>query len=368
MSFLVDAELVELLRLPVLDNLVFPLVPSLVAAHRGADRPAPGYRLARHAAQGGWTLTTLRRRPARRTPPGARPADAVQVRRYLRLLAGLRALRRDAQAGPLLPARARGEHHLACALPGRDRDLGAEEQLVLAIGPAGRRRQRRRCTPEASRNGDQHGGPQGAAPDPGRGPGGGPDLAGRALPSPRRACGRPSAPPSPSRRTPPPPQRRHPAPAGAVSELRQRVIAELAAAGLAPLHRLGQNFMVDGGALSRAGRGPGRGALGQRVWSRSAPAPACSPSACSPPAARVLAVELDRGLHALLQASLVPRGLELVHGDCLASKSVLHPAIAAFAAAGPWRLGANLLPYDVALPALLNAVAAAAPARGHGTP
>jgi 16S rRNA (adenine1518-N6/adenine1519-N6)-dimethyltransferase len=139
-----------------------------------------------------------------------------------------------------------------------------------------------------------------------------------------------------------------------MSELRQRVIAELAAAGLAPLHRLGQNFMVDAGALTglttalgaAPGQrvveiGPGTGLLTERLLE----------AGCT-----VLAVELDRGLHALLQAALVPRGLQLVHGDCLASKSVLHPAIAAFAAAGPWRLGANL-PYDVALPALLNAVA-----------
>jgi 16S rRNA (adenine1518-N6/adenine1519-N6)-dimethyltransferase len=79
----------------------------------------------------------------------------------------------------------------------------------------------------------------------------------------------------------------------------------------------------------------------------------------------MLAVELDRGLHGFLEQRFATelvtttasgeRRFTLVHGDCLASKSRLHPAIEAFAAA-PWRLGANL-PYDVALPVILNAAA-----------
>ncbi len=127
-SFLVDPELVELLRLPVLDNLVLPLVPSLVErieVQTGRSR----YRLARSVA--GWTLATLGP-DGQPDAAGARPADAVQVRRYLRLLAGLRAARSDAQAGPLLPAELAAS--IICVLPGRDRDVGAEEQLVLAVG------------------------------------------------------------------------------------------------------------------------------------------------------------------------------------------------------------------------------------------
>lgn len=140
--------------------------------------------------------------------------------------------------------------------------------------------------------------------------------------------------------------------------LKQQVLADLAAGGLSPLHRLGQNFMIDEHALAcllselavTTGTrvvevGPGTGILTTRLLE----------AGCT-----VLAVELDRGMAQLLSASLVPRGLTLVHGDCLENKNTLHPAICSFATQ-PWRLGANL-PYDVALPVLLNAAALVAPA------
>lgn len=145
-----------------------------------------------------------------------------------------------------------------------------------------------------------------------------------------------------------------------LKSLKQRLLEDLAAGGLAPLHRLGQNFMIDEHALAALTDelgaapgmrvvevGPGTGSLTERLLERG----------CA-----VLAVEIDKGLCALLTRTLVPRGLTLVHGDCLASKSRLHPAIEAFASASggsgaaPWRLGANL-PYDVALPVVLNAAA-----------
>lgn len=144
----------------------------------------------------------------------------------------------------------------------------------------------------------------------------------------------------------------------ALMTLRERIIADLAAAGLSPLHRLGQNFMVDAGAIAamvealelKSGSrvveiGPGTGVLTEPMLERGA---------------QVLAVELDRGLAKLLQERLVPRGLQLVHGDALAGKNRLNEAIERFAR-GPWKLGANL-PYDVAIPALLNAAALTSPA------
>jgi 16S rRNA (adenine1518-N6/adenine1519-N6)-dimethyltransferase len=187
-----------------------------------------------------------------------------------------------------------------------------------------------------------------------------------------------------------------------MSSLRQRVVADLAAAGLAPLHRLGQNFMVEESALDCLVRelgatpgvrvveiGPGTGHLTERLLA----------AGCT-----VLAVELDKGLFGFLRSTfdvrrstlaetgaeagpeiaildrdgifltgaspvhetsnVEPRtsNLTLVHGDCLLTKNRLHPAIEAFAAQ-PWRLGANL-PYDVALPVLLNAVALPVPPQG----
>ncbi len=143
--------------------------------------------------------------------------------------------------------------------------------------------------------------------------------------------------------------------------LKDEVLAALAGAGLSPLHRFGQNFMIDGAALqalvgelalgpasSVVEIGPGTGVLTERLLAAGA---------------RVTAVEIDRGLHDLLAgrfAAHMPERLTLIHGDCLETKNRLHPALVAVSAMGPWRLGANL-PYDVALPVLLNAAALARP-------
>jgi 16S rRNA (adenine1518-N6/adenine1519-N6)-dimethyltransferase len=137
--------------------------------------------------------------------------------------------------------------------------------------------------------------------------------------------------------------------------LKHDVLAALASAGLSPLHRFGQNFMIDAAALDLLVRelalgagvavvevGPGTGVLTGPLLAAGA---------------RVTAVEIDRGLHDLLAQRFADQpAFTLVHGDCLETKNRLHPAISAVAAAGPWRLGANL-PYDVALPVLLNAAA-----------
>lgn len=139
--------------------------------------------------------------------------------------------------------------------------------------------------------------------------------------------------------------------------LKDEVLSALAGAGLSPLHRFGQNFMIDGAALqalvgelaltpdsSVVEIGPGTGVLTGRLLAAGA---------------RVTAVEIDRGLHDLLAtrfAAEIPARLTLIHGDCLETKNRLHSAIIAASAAGTWRLGANL-PYDVALPVLLNAAA-----------
>ena len=143
-------------------------------------------------------------------------------------------------------------------------------------------------------------------------------------------------------------------PTTVMTSLKARISLALAEEGLKPLHRLGQNFMVDERAVAAlvaaagpapgvrvAEVGPGTGVLTERLLDAGA---------------TVLAVELDQGLTRFLTRTLVPRGLQLVHGDALATKNRLHPELEAFAAAGPWRLAANL-PYDVALPVILNAVA-----------
>lgn len=121
-SFLVDAELMELLRQSVQDDQVFPLVPSLV---RGLEVASPErhYRLALDYR--GWTVQTI----GRDGQAGeARRADEVQVRRYLRLLSGLRALRTTAaEAGaPLASATT-----ITCSLPAEG---AGSDQMILSVG------------------------------------------------------------------------------------------------------------------------------------------------------------------------------------------------------------------------------------------
>lgn len=143
-----------------------------------------------------------------------------------------------------------------------------------------------------------------------------------------------------------------------MASLKAEVLAALAGAGLSPLHRFGQNFMIDAHARDQLVAELGAGA-GVRVV-EIGPGTGVLTAALLDAGCQVLAVEIDHGLAALLRERLVPRGLALVEGDCLASKTRLHAAIEAFAAAGPWRLGANL-PYDVALPVILDAAALPVP-------
>jgi len=138
-------------------------------------------------------------------------------------------------------------------------------------------------------------------------------------------------------------------PAG--GKLKDRVLADLAAANCQPLGRFGQNFMVDAQVLADL-----VGALGDIAGSRVlevGPGTGILTTRLMDAGAAVLAVEIDRGLAAHLATTLVPRGLQLVVGDVLESKGRLHAAVRDFAAAGDWRLAANL-PYDVAIPVLLE--------------
>lgn len=129
----------------------------------------------------------------------------------------------------------------------------------------------------------------------------------------------------------------------------------LAAHGLRPNHRFGQNFLVDPALLARipedagvkAGEavlevGPGAGALTFELLKVGA---------------QVLAVELDHGLARLLRerfaAELESGQLQLVEGDILDREERLHPEVESWWAAleEPPRLVANL-PYAISGPFL----------------
>lgn len=123
---------------------------------------------------------------------------------------------------------------------------------------------------------------------------------------------------------------------------RREAVALLESHGLAPSRALGQNFVVDPNTVRRIARlaavgpgdavveiGAGLGALTRALVETGA---------------SVVAVELDRGLAAILRDTVVALGVEVVEGDALRLdwSTVL---------AGPerWVLVANL-PYNVATP------------------
>jgi len=129
----------------------------------------------------------------------------------------------------------------------------------------------------------------------------------------------------------------------------------LEAAGLAPRHRWGQNFLVDGGQLGRIVDlaeiapgdvvlevGPGLGGLTERLLDGGA---------------TVLAVEIDPGYCALLPTILgAPGALHVVEGDVMRSKSSLSPdvqqglqGLLLAAERTSWKVVSNL-PYQISSP------------------
>ncbi len=130
--------------------------------------------------------------------------------------------------------------------------------------------------------------------------------------------------------------------------------ALLAAHGLRPKHRYGQNFLHDGNHMAKIMEaaaitrgdlvlevGPGTGALTERLLEAGA---------------RVLAVEIDTDLATLLRervaAAYPEASFELIVGDVLAGKHELDPEVRQ-RLVSPFKLIANL-PYNVASPLLVN--------------
>jgi 16S rRNA (adenine1518-N6/adenine1519-N6)-dimethyltransferase len=142
-------------------------------------------------------------------------------------------------------------------------------------------------------------------------------------------------------------------PGQTLSEVR----ALLAAAGLTPQHRFGQNFLVDLNLMRKlvTAAAPGPGDVVLEVG----PGTGSLTELLLDSGATVVAAEIDRGLAALLRWHFAdaPR-FTLVEGDALAGKHAISPAIlAALATAGPAdaprKLIANL-PYQIATPLLME--------------
>jgi 16S rRNA (adenine1518-N6/adenine1519-N6)-dimethyltransferase len=140
-------------------------------------------------------------------------------------------------------------------------------------------------------------------------------------------------------------------------QTKHEIQALLTDAGTRPRHRFGQNFMIDQNLVrlvADAGMiapddlivevGPGTGTLTEELLSRGA---------------RVLAVEIDRDLAALLRTRFANNEkFTLIEGDALAGKHELNPTLSAalrdaHSQHQPSKLVANL-PYNIASPLIVE--------------
>jgi len=130
--------------------------------------------------------------------------------------------------------------------------------------------------------------------------------------------------------------------------------ALMAAHGIRPQHRLGQNFLIDESVLAQiadatnAGPddlvleiGPGLGSLTQPLAAR---------------AGRVVAIELDQNLVKILGQTLQPfyPNLEIIHGN--AASIDLHEVLASRLAPGQRAKAAANLPYYITTPLVLRLI------------
>ncbi len=142
-----------------------------------------------------------------------------------------------------------------------------------------------------------------------------------------------------------------------LTEIRQL----LAARGIRPKHRLGQNFLHDHNQLRRivaAGSvapgdlvlevGPGTGTLTETLVDAGA---------------EVVCSELDEDMAAIVESRLGDR-ITLVRGDCLDRARHLSPAILDALAGRPFKLVANL-PYQAATPLMMDLLVRRPSCRGQ---
>ncbi len=138
-----------------------------------------------------------------------------------------------------------------------------------------------------------------------------------------------------------------------MAQTKHQIQSILAAAGGAPRHRFGQNFMIDqnlvrlvaDAGMIQAGDlvievGPGTGTLTEEILARGA---------------NVVAVEIDRDLSRLLRERFANEPhFDLIEGDALAGKHELNAELATrLDASANAKLVANL-PYNIASPLIIE--------------
>jgi 16S rRNA (adenine1518-N6/adenine1519-N6)-dimethyltransferase len=142
-----------------------------------------------------------------------------------------------------------------------------------------------------------------------------------------------------------------------MAQTKHQIEALLAEASARPLHRFGQNFMIDQNLVrlvAAAGEpkagdliievGPGTGTLTEELLASGA---------------TVMAVEIDRGLAELNRRQFADRpNFSLIEGDALAGKHALNPEMLAVIQSAnnsgrPAKLIANL-PYNIASPLVIE--------------
>jgi 16S rRNA (adenine1518-N6/adenine1519-N6)-dimethyltransferase len=143
-----------------------------------------------------------------------------------------------------------------------------------------------------------------------------------------------------------------------VTQTLREIQSLMAAEGLTPHRRFGQNFLIDGNLLRKLVAaadlddrctvlevGPGTGSLTGELLEQ---------------AGHVVAVEIDSGLIRVLQAQFANQPkLTLIHADALAGKHAIEPRVLEAVAestrrlAGPFRAVANL-PYNAGTPLLVE--------------
>jgi 16S rRNA (adenine1518-N6/adenine1519-N6)-dimethyltransferase len=127
----------------------------------------------------------------------------------------------------------------------------------------------------------------------------------------------------------------------------------LETAGSQPRHRFGQNFMIDQN-LVRLIAAAGEIAAGDTVIEVGPGTGTLTEELIASPASKVIAVEIDRDLAAMLRDKFASESrFQLVEGDALAGKHELNADLLAALVPGKTRLIANL-PYNIASPLIIE--------------